>query len=560
MMPSNKNSWGIYASWVVNFLAFWIVNLPISSAIYFTDVTSESGILFKHEDGRSGKKYYLETLGSGAAWFDYNNDGNLDIYFVNGTALPGTSMTGTNALYHNNGDGTFTDITSKAHVGDHGYGFSCAIGDYNNDGFLDLYVANYGPNVLYHNNGDGTFTDATKVAGVGNSRWSVAAAFADYDNDGDSDLFVANYVEYRLENNPVCSRFGVQLYCTPEVFTGSPSVLYRNNGDGTFSDCTQEANVLNSSDKAMGICWCDYDNDGDSDLFVANDKVADRLYKNNGDGTFTDVAFQSGVALSETGVAESSMAPVFGDINNDGWFDLVITNFHDEPNNVYQNDGNGFFSDITYQSGIGGQGLTYLSWGAEFADLDNDGCLDLFIVNGHIDDNIRLVRPSMTYKQPNQLFKNSKDKGFKDVSSQSGPGLDLEMVSRGAALGDYDNDGDIDILVTNSSQSPNLLRNDTNSQNHWLVFEVVGIRGNLDGIGVRIKVVTSEHSQIREVKSGGSYPSHSDMRLHFGLGHSTVVDLVEIRWPSGLIEHFKGVNADQFLRVIEGKGLSRIPN
>ena len=561
MMPSNKkNKWGIYASWIVNCLAFCIANLPINSAIHFTDVTSESGILFKHEDGRSGKKYYLETLGSGAAWFDYDRDGDLDIYFVNGTALPGTSTTGTNALYHNNGDGTFTDITSKAYTDDQGYGFSCAIGDYNNDGFLDLYVANYGPNVLYHNNGDGTFTDTTKVAGVGNSRWSVAAAFADYDNDGDIDLFVANYVEYRLENNPVCSRSGVRLYCNPEVFTGSPSILYHNNGDGTFSDYTQKANLFNSNDKAMGICWCDYDNDGDSDLFVANDKVADRLYKNNGDGTFTDVAFQSGVALSEIGVAESSMAPVFGDINNDGWFDLVITNFHDEPNNVYQNDGNSFFSDITYQSGIGGQGLTYLSWGAEFADLDNDGYLDLFIVNGHIDDNIRLVRPSMTYEQPNQLFKNSKGQSFEDISDQSGPGLDLKMVSRGAALGDYDNDGDIDILVTNSYQSPNLLRNDTNSQNHWLVFEMVGIQSNLDGIGVRIKVVTLEHSQIREVKSGGSYPSHSDMRLHFGLGQSTVVDLVEIRWPSGLTEHFKGINADQFLRVVEGKGLSQIPN
>ncbi len=543
-----------------SFLVFLLSSFPVNSQLRFTDVTSQSGIRFQHEDGRSGEKYFVETLGSGAAWFDYDKDGDLDIYFVNGADLPGmrSSVPPTNAVYRNNSDGTFTDVTSSAGIGDGGYGFSCTVGDYDNDGWEDIYVTNFGPNVLYHNNGDGSFTDMTRIAGVGDERWGAAAAFADYDNDGDIDLFVANYVDFKLENNPVCSRLNVRLHCSPDVFDGLPSVLYRNNGNGTFTDVIREAGMFNPNDKGMGVIWCDYDNDRDVDLFVANDRTSDRLYQNNGDGTFTDIAFLSGVALSEAGVAMSSMAPIFGDIDNDGWFDLAITNYHDEPNTIHKNDGDGFFSDITYQSGVGGQGLSYLSWGADFADLDNDGYIDLFIANGHMDENIKESRQSLSYAQPNQLFRNRGDGTFEDVSNQSGEGLLLKKVSRGAAFGDYDNDGDIDILVTNSRQMPDLLRNDTTNQNHWLVFETVGGKSNRDGIGTRIKVVANGMSQIREVKSGGSYPSHSDMRLHFGLGQAALVDRVEILWPSGLVERFEGIKTNQFLRATERKGLSEV--
>ncbi|MFQ6040554.1 MAG: CRTAC1 family protein [Candidatus Poribacteria bacterium] len=546
--------------WLYSFLLLWSSTFPVSAQLRFTDATSQSGIHFQHEDGRSGERYFLETLGAGAAWFDYDNDGDLDIYFVNGADLPGMSspVPPTNALYRNNGDGTFTDVTEQAGVGDTNYGFSCAVGDYDNDGWDDIYVTNFGPNLLYHNNGDGTFTDVTQTAGVGDKRWAAAAAFADYDNDGDIDLFVANYVDFNLEDNPVCTKLGVRLHCSPDVFDGTQSILYRNNSDGTFTDVTQQAGMVNPNDKGMGVIWCDYDNDGDIDLFVANDRTPDRLYQNNGDSTFTEIALLSGIALSETGTAFSSMAPILGDIDNDGWFDLVVTNYNNEPNCVYKNDGDGFFSDITYQSGIGGYGLYYLSWGADFADFDNDGYIDLFIANGQLDENIEEIMLDLSYEEPNQLFRNRGDGTFEDVSNQSGQGLLLKKVSRSAAFGDYDNDGDIDILVTNSHQTPDLLRNDTINENNWLIFETVGVKSNRDGIGTRIRVVADGKSQIREVKSGGSYPSHSDMRLHFGLGEATVADLVEIRWSSGLVNRFEGVKANRFLKAKEGEKLIEV--
>ena len=526
--------------------------------LQFSEVTADARIHFKHEDGRSGAKYYLEPIGAGAAWIDYDQDGDIDIYFVNGADLPGmhSDVPPTNALYRNNGDGTFTDVTVMAGVGDGGYGFSCAVGDYDNDGYPDLYVANFGPNVLYHNNRDGTFTDVTVLAGVGDALWGAAAAFADYDNDNDLDLYVANYVAFQLENNPQCGEFNVRIYCSPKNFEGTPSVLYKNNGDGTFTDVTREAGLFNPNGKGMGIVWCDYDNDHDLDLFVANDLEADWLYQNQGNGVFTEVALFSGVAVDETGSAYSSMAPVFGDIDNDGWFDLVVTNFSGEPNAVYRSERNGLFSDITYRSGIGAKSLMRLSWGADFADFDNDGHVDLFVAAGDLNDNVHLINPNLTYAQQNQLFRNTGNRTFEDVSHRSGEGLLLKKVSRGAAFGDYDNDGDIDVLVTNCRQTPDLLRNDSIHLNHWLSFSTVGFQSNRDGIGTRIKVVVDGKSQIKEVKSGGSYPSHSDMRLHFGIGESDTADLVEIRWPSGLIERFENVEGDRFLTVKEGMGLT----
>ena len=549
-----------YRRYTTSLLVLWFSVISATAQLRFTQATVEAGIHFRHEDGRSGEKYYLETLGAGAAWFDYNRDGKIDIYFVNGADLPGmqSAVLPTNAIYRNDGDGVFTDVSQDAGVNNSSYGFSCAVGDYNNDGFPDLYVTNFGPNILYRNNGDGSFTDVTEIACVGDESWGVSAAFADYDNDGNLDLFVTNYVEYDIKENPQCGRFGLRTHCGPEAFKGTSCVLYKNNGDETFTDVTNEAGVFNPNGKGMGVIWCDYDNDRNLDLFVANDKLADWLYRNNGDGTFTDVGLSSGVALNEMGIAYSSMAPIFGDINNDGWFDLLITNFQDEPNSVYANEGNGLFSDITYRSKIGGATLPRLAWGADFADFDNDGYVDLFVATGHLDDNIQAINPTITYAQQNQLFWNQGDSSFAEVSNSSGNGLHLKKVSRGTALGDYDNDGDIDILVTNSNQAPDLLRNDSINQNHWLIFTTVGTRSNRSGIGTRIKVVAAGKSLMREVKSGGSYPSHSDMRLHFGLGKSDKADFVEIQWPSSLVERFKDVKGDRFLVAKEGKGLREL--
>ncbi len=542
---------------VVSIVILCLSSTVADTQLQFTDVTAKTGIDFQHEDGRSGAFYFLETLGAGAAWFDYDQDGDIDIYFVNGADLPGmkSDVPPANALYRNDGDGSFTDVTGDAGVGDPGYGFSCTVGDYDNSGFPDLYITNFGANVLYRNNGDGTFTDVTTQTGLGDSLWGASAAFADYDNDGNLDLFVANYVQFDIENNPECGTIGVRTHCGPGAFMGTASVLYRNVGDGTFTDVTDKAGVWNPNGKGMGIIWCDYDNDADLDLFVANDKVEDWLYRNEGDGTFTDVGLTSGVALNEMGAAYSSMAPIFGDIDNNGWFDLVITNFQDEPNSVYYNDGDGFFSDITYRSGIGGPTLTRLAWGADFADLDNDGWADLFVATGHLEEKVHLLNPTTTYPQQNQLFMNRGGRTFDDVSDSSGDGLLLKKVSRGAAFGDYDNDGDIDILVTNSNQTPDLLRNDTVNQNHWLVFATIGTKSNRSGIGTRITISAGESTQMREVKSGGSYPSHSDLRLHFGLGESAVAEHVEIRWPSGLVEHYENIDANRFLIATEGKAL-----
>ncbi|MEO2004017.1 MAG: CRTAC1 family protein, partial [Candidatus Poribacteria bacterium] len=429
---------------------------------------------------------------------------------------------------------------------------SCGVGDYDNDGYPDLYVTNYRADVLYHNNGDGRFTDVTQAAGIANLDWAAAAAFADYDADGDLDLFVANYVKCDLTDNPICGSDGVRLHCSPDVFAGSQSILYANNGDGTFTDVTQAAGLTNPADKAMGVVWSDYDNDGDIDLFVANDRTADRLYRNNGDNTFTDVALMLGVALSENGLALSSMAPAFGDINNDGWQDLSITNYHDEPNMLWLNAGDGFFTDFTYRSGLGGEGLNYLSWGGDFADLDNDGDLDLFVTNGHMDENVADARPALAYAQPNQVFTNGGSGVFDDVSASAGDGLQLRNVSRGAAFGDFDNDGRLDVLIANCGQSPDLLRNASSTGNHWLTIETVGTTSNRDGIGARVRVLANGVWQTREVRSASSYPCHSDMRLHFGLGAADRAERLEIRWPSGATENLVDVLVDRLLRVTEG--------
>ena len=525
----------------------------IPNTVQFTDVTAQAGIHFKHVDGRSGRKYFVETIGSGCAFVDFDNDGLLDIYLVSAADLPGFHSTKppTNTLYRNNGDGTFTDVTDRAGVGQAGYGTGITAGDYNNDGLVDFYVTNFGANVLYRNNGDGTFTDVTGEAGVSDARWSAGAAFADYDNDGFLDLYVTNYCDFRFEDHKTCHEQGVEVYCGPEEFNGLPDTLYHNNGDGTFSDVTQKAGVYNAKGKGMSVIWADYDNDRDLDIFVANDGTENFLYQNNGNGTFTDVAWMAGVESDERGNPQGSMGVDFGDYNNDGTLDLVVTNFQRQLNAVYRNDGDGFFTDAAFIVGLG-YSLPYVSWGTGFFDFNNDAQRDLFIANGHIQNAIEQYDKSSTYLQPNQLLLNDGVGRFVNTSAEAGAGLQISKASRGVAFGDYDNDGDIDILINNAHDTPDLLRNDTNGDYHWISIKTIGTKSNRDGIGARIQVRVGDLTQTAEVRSGASYMSQNDMRVHFGLGAAEKIDRIEVRWPSGIVDVLEDVLPNQILDVREG--------
>lgn len=516
--------------------------------VRFGDVTASLGIQFRDVNGENGKKYFIEPLGRGVALFDYDNDGDLDIYFVNGCDLPGTTspIPPKNILYRND-DGKYVDVTDDASVGDIGYGLGCCVGDYNNDGFVDLYVTNYGKNVLYQNNGDGRFTDVTEKAGVGGDRLSSGCAFLDYDTDGHLDLYVVNYVQFDTRTNPECTRQGVPVYCTPEALNGEADRLYRNNGNGTFTDVTQKAGITALPGKGLGIVCGDVDNDGDVDIFVANDTTPNLLYLNDGDGTFSEDALFAGVALSEEGRAYSGMGANLGDFDNDGFLDIVITNFQDQVNSIYQNGKNGFFNDVSFATGIGEKSLPYLAWGVDFVDFDNDGWLDLFVANGHLDDNIAEIDPVGTYKQVNQIFWNNRDATFSEEKVALPP-----KVSRGAAFGDIDNDGDVDIVVANLKGMPTVLRNEGGSTGNWLLIKLIGTHCARDAIGARVTVVAGKLTQMREVKSGSGYLSQNDIRLHFGLGDVKQVDSVTVRWGCGHVETIKDVNLNQVL-VIEEK-------
>jgi len=535
--------------------------LAPSSAVQFVEVTSQAGIAFTHHNGASGQKHLVETMGSGAAFFDYNSDGYLDVYVVNSADLSGEGVGPGNVLYRNNGNGTFTDVTRAAGVGDKGCGMGVCAADYDNDGDQDLYITNFAANVLYRNNGDGTFTEVTGLAGVGDARWGSSCAFADYDNDGDLDLYVANYLDFTLVKNKWCGRHeeGFRTYCHPDNFDGIADVLYRNNDDGTFTNVTQVAGVFNSSGKGLGVIFGDYDNDGNLDIFVANDSTANFLYHNNGNGTFTVVGVLSGVAYNGEGRAEAGMGVDLADYNNDGLLDLFVTNFDFETNTLYRNHGRGFFTDVTDLAGLGEDREPYMGWGTKLFDYDNDGDLDLFIANGHLLDNVHLYSDVTTHEQGNQLFRNEGGSRFTEVTLSSGQGLLAKKVGRGAAFGDYDNDGDTDIFIVNNNQEATLLRNNGGNHGHWLMVKAVGTKSNRDGIGARIKVVAGALTQIAEVRSGSSYLSQNDLRLLFGLGSRKAVDRVEIRWPSGMVETFKNVAANQLLILTEQQGIQSSP-
>jgi len=513
-----------------------------AAEVQFIDVTAASGIHFRHQNGAEGEKYPMETMGSGVVFFDYDGDGWLDLYFVN-SAGPG-------ALYHNEGDGNFTDKTASAGVADSGYGLGTAAADYDGDGDLDLYITCYGPNILYRNEGDGRFTDATNEAGVAgpdlvNPGMSTGAAFADYDGDGDLDLYVGNYAKFRPELHEPCIRSGdIVVYCGPEAFEPQRDVFYRNEGDGTFVDITEQAGFLPAAAKELGSFFIDYDQDRDPDLYVAGDRTPNLLYRNDGD-RFAEVGAIAGVAYNDMGKPLAGMGVDVGDYDNDGLFDFFVTNYQWETNSLYRNLGNGFFADITFQSGLGVPSLQFLAWGTLFFDYDNDGDRDLFVANGHLDDNIHLF-DAVTYEQQNQVFRNEGQGRFADRSDQVGPGLALKQVSRGVAMGDYDNDGDLDLVVANNNQPAVLLRNDGGNLNHWLSLRLVG-----NMVGAEVRVSSGDLTQVDVVRTGSSYLCQSALRPFFGLGDRTRIDQVEIRWPSGKVQHLRDVAVDQLLTVYE---------
>ena len=538
--------------------ATFVVYASLAHAdIRFTRVTDEAGIQFRHFNGATGKKHLVETMGGGAAFFDYDNDGNLDIYFVNGAPLTesGIDKLPTNQLYRNNGDGTFTNTTQQAGVGDTKYGIGCCVADYDNDGDRDLFVTNFGQNVLYRNSGDGTFTDVASEAGVANApQFSAGCAFADYDNDGWLDLVVVNYVAVDLETAPDCTQNGIPAYCRPEDFAPAPDVLYRNNGDGTFTDVTQPAK-LTALGRSLGAIWTDVDNDGWLDLYIANDREANFLYRNNADGTFTELGELHGIARNEHGDVESSMGIDTADYDNDGDFDVVLTHYQAETNTLYQNDGNGVFWDITAQSRLSEPTLLPLAWGTGFADFDNDGWLDLFFANGHLHDNIEELEEIGVYKQRNQVFHNQGNGTYTDISNISGDGVLIEKSSRGAIFGDYDKDGDTDILVINIADTPDLLRNDTPSTYRWLAIELIGKVSNRDGIGTKVILQSGSTRLLREVKSGASYLSQNAHQLLVGLGTVDQVDRLVVHWQSGVQDEIENVRVNQRLTIREGDGI-----
>lgn len=541
----------------------------LNGAVRFTDITPQAGVTFKHISSPE-KAYIVESMSGGVALFDYDNDGWLDIYFVNSLTMDllKSATKPQSELYRNNGNGTFTNVTQKAGVGDIGWGMGVCVGDYNNDGWDDIFVTCLGPDHLLKNNGDGTFTDVTKSAGVSDPRWSTGAAFLDYDNDGRLDLFVSNYVDFDVNKLPdkdrPCLYRGIAVQCGPRGLRGAGDTLYHNNGDGTFTDVSVKAGVSDPNGYyGLGVVCSDFDGDGFVDIFVANDATPNFLYRNKGDGTFKDIGFTSGAAVNENGSEQACMGVTVGDYDHDGRFDIFATNFSQEYNVLYRGRGANLFTDVSHAAGFLNQ--PYVSWGTKFFDYDNDGWLDLFVVNGHVYPQVDKANMDAGYRQRKFLHKNNRDGTFSEVAAQSGDALMEKRVSRGAAFGDIDNDGDVDIVVNDLDGAPSLLRNDGGNANNSVLIKMVGDRSNRDGIGARVKVVSGDLTSIDEVRSGASYISHNDLRLHFGLEKRTKIDLIEIRWPSGAVDKVEGIGVNKILVIKEGKGvveqkeLNRLP-
>ena len=547
--------------WLCRACLLWAAPACVIGA-EFTDVSGEAGIRFVHDNAKSEEKYLVETMGSGCAFFDYDQDGRLDVFFVNGGRTPAyrPDRMPENALYRSDGDGTFTEVTGQAGVASNlGFGMGAFTGDFDNDGYPDLYISGYGSSTLYHNNRDGAFADVTQRAGVANEgNWGTAAAWFDYDNDGHLDLIVTNYLDYEYSGNVYCGerQAGARMYCHPQNYDGVPPTLYRNHGDGTFDDVSEAAGITGQKAKALGIVAADFNNDGWVDFFIANDSIRNLLYLNQQDGTFEDVTLLSGTGYSQDGVAEAGMGVDAGDFNGDGLLDIFVTHLDFELDRLYQNRGEMDFVDATLISGIGRKAVLNSGFGTRFFDFDLDGWQDLLIVNGHVLDNVSYYRPAVQYAEKKMLFRNVQGK-FHDVSETQGAFFAKPSVGRGLALGDYDNDGDLDVLVSNNGQAGELVRNDRSEGNHWLALSLQGVTSNRDGIGSRITVAAGGRAQYAQATGGTSYLSSSDRRIFFGLGNQSKADLVEILWPSGTVDRLEEVSADQFLTVKEGAG--RVP-
>ena len=536
----------------------------VERQVQFVDVAEEVGVVAQNVSGDSEQTYLVDSMMGGSAFFDYDQDGDLDLYILNGSKVVGfPDQEHPRNTFYRNEHGTFVDATDEANLGDAGWGMGCAVADYDNDGDLDIYITNYGRNVLYDNQGDGTFVDVTEYAQVGDERFSTGCAFLDYDGDGYLDLYVANYVDFRhfLQTTPNRSYIwkGLRVHFGPRGMKGGGDILYRNQGDGTFADVTVETRVVDQ-DKlyGMGVIGGDYDRDGDVDIYVANDTGPNFLYQNQGDGTFADIGWMIGAAYGESGEAQGCMGIAYGDYDNDLYQDILVTNFWEQTNTLYHNDRGAFFSDLSFDAGVGKESFQFLAWGTEFSDYDNDGDKDLFVANGHLFPQLDRANLGTSYAQTNQLFENLGDGTFVEVSQLAGEGLGIKKVSRGASFGDYDDDGDLDIFVLNLNDYPTLLRNDGGNTNNWLVVKTIGTESNRDGIGARIEVRCGGLTQSAEIRSGASYLSHNDLRAHFGLGQREAIDLLVVRWPSGLEERFENLSANRLVVLQEGEGIVHI--
>ncbi|MCH5378310.1 MAG: CRTAC1 family protein, partial [Planctomycetes bacterium] len=522
------------------------------------DVSATTGIDFRHTDGSTGTRYIVETVTAGVALFDYDNDGDIDIYFLNGAPTPGdvSDKPPRNALYRNDGDWHFTDVTEAAGVGDTGFGLGVAVGDYNNDGDLDVYVNNFGPNVLYHNNGDGTFRAVTEAAGVAcGDKVGAGACFLDIEGDGDLDLYCANYVQFRygIDKGKQLLVGGYPQYRSPKEYEPEPDVLYRNEGDGTFVDVSREAGIGEHGGTGMGIVCVDYDNDADTDIAVLNDVRGNFLFENDGKGRFREVGLLTGFGYNVDGMALGSMGIDCADFDNNGWLDLFQTAYATELPVLYSNTGVGFFEDVTRTTEAGIKTYPHVNWGVGFADFDNDADRDLFLANGHLQDNVEEYSDSTAYEVRNTVLMNSGGRKFIDVSDACGDGLLPKRSSRGTGLDDLDNDGDIDVVILNARREPTILRNESATGNHWIEIRLCGTRSNRDGVGAHVRVFTGDKVQLDEVHSGRGYQSHHGSRLHFGLGRSDRVDRIEVRWVGGGVDVLEGVGVDRLVTIIEGR-------
>jgi hypothetical protein len=535
----------------------------LPAAAIFTDVTRAAGIDFHLTCGSRGKLYIMDAMCGGIAVFDYDNDGWPDIFLVNGATLEGlkTGKSPASKLYRNNHDGTFTDVTEKTGLGHRGWCFGAAVGDYDNDGWDDLYITCLTGSFLYKNNGDGTFRDVTAQAGVGNAgRWGTSAAFGDYDRDGFLDLYVTNYVDLDLNNlpkfgsTPFCQYRGIPVSCGPRGLTGSRDRLYHNNGDGTFTDVTEKMGIDKESHYGLGVIWADYDGDGWPDVYVANDSSPSLLYHNNEGKSFTETGLMAGVALSNDGREQAGMGVDFGDYDNDGWPDLVKTNFSDDANNLYHNNGDGTFDDQAGAAGFGAVSIPFLAFGVRFLDYDNDGWKDIFVADGHVNPQVDEHALGITYAQRPLLFHNLHNGRLEEIGLRAGLALRERRVSRGLAAADFNNDGALGVLLSNLDAGPTLLRNAAKARGHWLRLKLIGTKSNRDGYGARVEVLAGGLKQVDEVRANGSYLSASDARLHFGLGAATSVEQVVIHWPSGLVEKMTALPVDREVVIREGAG------